>query len=82
VPTKDRLKLVRERLVEIGNEIVVTYESTETNGSRFRNTEVLTFAGDKICKAEIDFGRNLPKGTLPKRRLSDGGRAACGDCPS
>ena len=45
-----------KRLVEIGDEVVVTYESTKTDGNRFRNTEVLTFDGDKICKAEVYFG--------------------------
>jgi len=48
-----------ERLVESGDEVVVTYEATKTNGRRFRNTEVLTFDGDKICKAEVYFGWNL-----------------------
>lgn len=48
------------RLVEVGDdEVLVTYESTKTDGSRFRNTEVLTFEGDKICKAEVYFGWNL-----------------------
>ena len=45
-----------KRLVESGDEVVVTYESRKTDGRRFRNTEVLTFAGDKICKAEVYFG--------------------------
>jgi ketosteroid isomerase-like protein len=45
-----------KRLVESGDEVVVTYESTRTDGSRFRNTEVLTLDGDKICKAEVYFG--------------------------
>ena len=48
-----------KRLVEIGDEVVVTYESTKTDGNRFRNTEVLTFDGDKICKAEVYFGWDL-----------------------
>lgn len=47
------------RLIEAGNEVVVTYESTKTDGSRFRNTEVLTFDGEKICKTEVYFGWNL-----------------------
>jgi ketosteroid isomerase-like protein len=47
------------RLIEAGDEVVVTYESTRTDGSRFRNTEVLTFEGDKICKVEVYFGWNL-----------------------
>jgi ketosteroid isomerase-like protein len=48
-----------KRLVEAGDEVIVTYESTKTDGNRFRNTEVLTFAGDKICKAEVYFGWDL-----------------------
>ncbi len=47
------------RLIEAGDEVVVTYESTKTDGNRFRNTEVLTFDGDKICKTEVYFGWNL-----------------------
>jgi ketosteroid isomerase-like protein len=45
-----------KRLFEDGDEVVVTYESTKTDGKRFRNTEVLTFSGDKIRKAEVYFG--------------------------
>jgi ketosteroid isomerase-like protein len=47
------------RLVEAGDEVVVTYESTKTDGKRFRNTEVLTFEGDKIRKTEVYFGWDL-----------------------
>jgi ketosteroid isomerase-like protein len=47
------------RIVEAGDEVVVTYESTKTDGSRFRNTEVLTFGGDKLTKAEVYFGWNV-----------------------
>ena len=47
------------RLAESGDEVIVTYEATKTGGRRFRNTEVLTFAGDKIRKAEVYFGWNL-----------------------
>ena len=60
----DRLKLVIERfeftrLIESGDEVVVTYESAKSDGSRFRNTEVLTFAGDKLARAEVYFGWNI-----------------------
>jgi ketosteroid isomerase-like protein len=48
------------RLVESGDEVIVTYESTKTDGRRFRNTEVLTFRGDLICRAEVYFGWDLP----------------------
>ena len=48
-----------KRLVEVGDEVVVTYEATRTDGTRFRNTEVLTFAGDKVRRAEVYFGWEL-----------------------
>ncbi len=48
-----------KRLVELGDEVLVTYEVTKTNGTRFRNTEILEFEGDKICRAEVYFGWNL-----------------------
>jgi hypothetical protein len=47
------------RLVEAGDEVVVTYESTKTDGGRFRNTEVLGFEGNKVCRVEVYFGWNL-----------------------
>ena len=47
------------RLIEAGDEVIVTYESTKTDGRRFRNTEVLTFAGDRVRKAEVYFGWDL-----------------------
>jgi ketosteroid isomerase-like protein len=47
------------RLVELGAEVLVTYESTKTDGRRFRNTELLTFDGEQICKVEVYFGWDL-----------------------
>ncbi len=47
------------RLIESGDEVVVTYEMTRTDGARGRNTEVLTFRGDQICRAEVYFGWDL-----------------------
>ena len=47
------------RLIENGDEVVVPYEAPRTDGSRFRNTEVLTFAGDRQTRAEVYFGWNL-----------------------
>jgi ketosteroid isomerase-like protein len=48
-----------ERLAEVGDEVFVTYEATRADGTRFRNTEVLTFEGDKIARAEVYFGWDL-----------------------
>lgn len=47
------------RLVESGEEVVVTYEIARADGTRFRNTEVLTFDGGRICRAEVYFGWDL-----------------------
>jgi ketosteroid isomerase-like protein len=48
-----------KRLVESGDEVIVTYESRKTDGGRFRNTEVLRFEGGKICRTEVYFGWDL-----------------------
>jgi ketosteroid isomerase-like protein len=47
------------RLVESGDEVVVTYEMRRPDGSGGRNTEVLTFEGDKISRVEVYFGWEL-----------------------
>jgi hypothetical protein len=44
------------RLREAGDEVIVTYERTRADGGRGRNTEVLTFAGDQVARAEVYFG--------------------------
>jgi ketosteroid isomerase-like protein len=49
-----------ERLLAAGDEVVVTYECTRVDGGRFRNTEVLTFAGDRVARVEVYFGWTLP----------------------
>jgi ketosteroid isomerase-like protein len=48
-----------KRLYERGDEVVVTYDAERHDGSRFRNTEVLTFAGDQVRLVEVYFGWNL-----------------------
>ena len=48
------------RLIESGDEVVVTYETTTASGRRGRNTEVVTFDDeDKITRIEVYFGWNL-----------------------
>lgn len=47
------------RVVEHGDEALVTYEATKTDGKRFRNTEVLSFRGEQIVRAEVYFGWNV-----------------------
>lgn len=53
------------RLEEVGGDaVLVTYEATRPDGSRFRNTELLTFdADDRIREIEVYFGWDLsPEG--------------------
>jgi ketosteroid isomerase-like protein len=47
------------RLIESGDEVVVTYELKRPDGSGGRNTEVLTFDGDKVRRIEVYFGWDL-----------------------
>ena len=47
------------RLVEAGDEVIVTYEMTRADGGKGRNTEILTFNGNQIVGAEVYFGWNL-----------------------
>ena len=49
------------RLIESGDEVIVTYERTRPDGGRGRNTEVLTFRGDQIARAEVYFGWDVLK---------------------
>jgi hypothetical protein len=47
------------RLLEHGEEVVVTYEATRADGSRFRNTEIHTVREGKIVEIEVYFGWDL-----------------------
>lgn len=48
------------RMIEAGDEVVVTYEGTGVSGRVFRNTEVLTVRAGKIVEVEVYFGWNIP----------------------
>jgi len=47
------------RLLESGDEVIVTYEMTSPEGARGRNTEILTFDGERIRAVEVYFGWSL-----------------------
>jgi SnoaL-like domain len=44
------------RLVQHGDEVIVTYELEHSDGQRGRNTEILTFRDDQLCRTEVYFG--------------------------
>ena len=48
------------RIVESGEEVIVTYEATKAGGGRGRNTEIFTFSGDQIRSVEVYFGWTVP----------------------
>jgi SnoaL-like domain len=47
------------RLVQSSEEVIVTYQVKHADGHTGRNTEVLTFSGDRVCRAEVYFGWNV-----------------------
>ncbi len=48
------------RLQELdGDEVLVTYEATRPDGTRFRNTELHTFLEDQVVRQEVYFGWDL-----------------------
>ena len=47
------------RVLEVGDEVIATFEQTRSDGTRARNTEVFTFDGDRISEVEVYFGWNV-----------------------
>ena len=58
------------RLVPNGDDVFVTYEARMTDGSRFRNTEILTIRHSQLINVEVYFGWSLPRKT-PAGRFVD-----------
>ena len=48
------------RLVTNGDRVFVTYEGRNTDGRRFRNTEILTIRDGHIVDVEVYFGWSVP----------------------
>ena len=47
-------------LVNDADRVFVTYEGRNTNGHRFRNTEILTIRNRQIVEVEVYFGWSVP----------------------
>ena len=47
------------RLAEVDGEVLVADEATRADGSRFRNTELFGFDGDRVRSIEVYFGWDL-----------------------
>ena len=52
-------------LVTDADRVFVTYEGRNTNGRRFRNTEILTIRHQHIVDVEVYFGWSLPHTAPP-----------------
>jgi ketosteroid isomerase-like protein len=47
------------RMIESGDEVVVTYEAEKPDGTALRNTEVITVRDGRVVTVEVYFGWNL-----------------------
>ena len=47
------------RLLEADGEVLVTYEATRNDGTRFRNTEIHAVEGEQLVRTEVYFGWDL-----------------------
>jgi hypothetical protein len=47
-------------IVRDGERVFVTYEARNFDGTRFRNTELLTIHGHQIAEVEVYFGWSIP----------------------
>jgi len=52
-------------LVSDADRVFVTYEGRNTNGHRFRNTEIVTIRDNHIVNVEVYFGWSLPHKAPP-----------------
>jgi ketosteroid isomerase-like protein len=64
----ERFDLVH--LVTDADRVFVTYEGRNTNGHRFRNTEILTIRDQHIVEVEVYFGWSVPH-QAPQGRFVD-----------
>lgn len=44
------------RLFEVGDEVILTHDFVDPNGSKQRNTDIFTFDGERITRLEVYFG--------------------------
>jgi ketosteroid isomerase-like protein len=59
------------RLVAADDRVFVTYEARDSDGKRFRNTEIVTVQGAKIVEVEVYFGWSLPHRAPPGGFVDD-----------
>lgn len=47
------------RVIENADEVVITHEYVKPDGAKGRNTDIITFNGDKIVRLEVYFGWDI-----------------------
>ncbi|MCP3473689.1 nuclear transport factor 2 family protein [Bradyrhizobium sp. CCGUVB1N3] len=57
-----------ERIFIQGDEAFVTYRCLATDGKSFRNTEFMTFAGDRIARIDVYFGATYRDGAFLRQQ--------------
>ncbi len=64
-PTNDAVRDQQiEKIVIDGDKAFVTYLCSSAGGKSFRNTEFLTFEGDRISSVNVYFGASYQDGVL------------------
>lgn len=59
-PAGHNLKKIKYvRIIEHGDEIIITHEYTKPEGVKACNTDIITFVGDKITRLEVYFGWDI-----------------------
>lgn len=59
-PNSDKTReFTLELIAEHGDEVVVRYLLELTDGTRFRNMEVLRFSANKVAAVDVYFGRTI-----------------------
>ena len=53
-----------EEIVVDGDKAFVTYSCASGDGKSFRNTEVLTFSGERIASVDVYFGAAYQNGVM------------------
>ena len=65
-PNSSKIRSLKiEKLFAAGSEVFVHYKSELFDGATFRNTELLSFEGNKLAAVDVYFGRTLREAGNP-----------------
>jgi ketosteroid isomerase-like protein len=68
-PNSERFSdITVERIVEQGDGAYTTYKARTHDGREFRNTEFMTFDGDRIRHVDVYFGPSYKDGVFVKEK--------------